>query len=100
MVEKPDGAGMSVVSRAEDSHLRRFVSLNFLPEHAAGDPQALARFQREAQAAYALNYPNFGDIGEWNDQAFISAEFLDGLTLNPNITILFPEARPGNRTGF
>ena len=88
VLEKLGEGGMGEVYLAEDKELNRRVALKFLPEKVAADPDALARFKREAQAAAALNHPNIitiHEIGRHNDQSFIAMAYVEGRQLTEDI---------------
>ena len=88
ILEKLGEGGMSVVYKAEDTKLDRFIALKFLPSHLSINEIDKERFIQEAKAASAINHPNvcvIHDIQEQNDDQFIVMEFVDGITLHQKV---------------
>src|SRR5476651_741092 len=85
----PLGAGgMGEVWKAKDARLDRMVAVKVLPEHLAGNPEVLARFEREAKAVAALNHPSIlaiFDIGRHGNTAYLVMELLEGETLRQRL---------------
>ena len=90
IVEEIARGGMGVVYRARDLSLNRFVALKALPIFTSSDPVARQRFEREAQAASALNHPNIVtiyDLVSDEHASYIVMEFIEGKTLGEVIPL-------------